>query len=64
MNNFLDINFFGNNQFELIAIAGSFIGVILLAGVLLYLGLYLWDKSERRPKVFIQPKSVERREIK
>lgn len=43
MNNFLDVNFFGNNQWQLIIIAGSFIGLLLLAGGLLWVGLTIWD---------------------
>jgi hypothetical protein len=50
MNNFLDINFFGNNQLALFGIAGSFIGLLLLSGVLLYGALTLWDNSGKRRK--------------
>jgi len=48
MNNFLDINFFGNQQMALFSIAGAFIGTMLLAGGLLWVGLTIWDKSGRR----------------
>jgi hypothetical protein len=50
MNNFLDMNFFGNNQLQLLTIAGSFIGLLLLAGVFVWCGLCLWEWSERREK--------------
>ena len=48
MNNFLDMTFFGTNQMAIVTIAGAFIGAMLLAGGLLWIGLDIWDKSGKR----------------